>query len=331
MCNNQEVRRFDLSFDDPRVDTGYVYNDSKSTSNKPVLFSDEKGAVCKPSVGYEVENYRIIEKYKKQLAERGLYFPLFVTDGIQVDYEQSHGEYFKILTVPQYESYTVAGHFGELDFDHPATHFSAFFDALNTIGDVIPVSEFGYRDSQDEEGLDGVLNFARFSIAKAQISEEVVKAEEVTSLLQQSQLTIDTIPFQTAHKDGNPNNWRYIQLGDKSGTFMIDLEGLGLARKGWDAGRMYTHLTLRTDLQEIFLNVAQEKKYFSSHAELVYFWRVVMTRSLRELSFLNQGRYHPSMQALYEDSTQQNEFISLVRMSLINTLLQAKTNLSTLI
>lgn len=266
----------------------------EGATNKNTIYLDASGSVFyKLHSEKERANYTIIEKFRAHFEQKNIYFSKLVHAKVT---DQKGGTlYLGISKIPSFHSYDISEHFGDFKLQNLEVNLGTYLDALEEIARTIPVETFS---DYDEEEFAGVLMFLNQSYPLLQKDlENLVSLEELVALFEKSQESVQKLSRVVQHKDANPSNWRAISHNDKTVIAMVDLETLGLARRGWDEGRMYTLLGLDSKKQELFLNLISTRSTFNNADKQTYFWRVVLFRTIREMLLLNSEKYRESLES----------------------------------
>lgn len=190
--------------------------------------------------------------------------------------------------MPFFDSDNIAQRFGKFELKDDISTFKCLLDAFE---EVLSVSDFSA--DVDEEKLENVLTMVQkdYSSISTFLQGQGIELDCVLNLISMSQKHIEGLPRVVQHKDANPSNWRIVNINAKSAVNVIDMETLGLARRGWDEGRVYVQMCLDRTKQENFLEVLNQHPKFQSDEAKIYFWRVVLFRCIRELSLIQSGKY----------------------------------------
>ena len=264
----------------------------QGATNRNKIFLDSSGDIFyKLENKKEQEHYKIIDTFRKELEQKGVMFPtLLETRQITSD----EGLYVGVTRIPNFHAFDIAEHFGAYTDPDPNPSFIAFLAALDSIATTIPAQHF---EEEDEEALSAVLMFVNqaYDLIKEDV-ENIVGQKELADLFTKSQKYIQDIPRVVQHKDANSSNWRTVKVENKIFVNMLDLETLGVARREWDEGRMYSLLCLDEGKQEIFKNLVLDHAAFEDVSQQIYFWRVVLFRSIRELNLIYTEKYRAPLE-----------------------------------
>lgn len=115
-----------------------------------------------------------------------------------------------------------------------------------------------------------------YSSASSLFQVQGIELDYIVDLIIRSQKQVEGLPRVIQHKDANPSNWRIVSINARSVVSVIDIETFGLARRGWDKGRVYVQLCLDKTKQDNFLEVLNQHPKFQSDEARVYFWRVTL-------------------------------------------------------
>jgi len=295
----------------------------QGATNRNKIFLDSSGDIFyKLENKKEQEHYKIIDTFRKELEQKGVIFPnLLETKQITDDGRL----YVGVTRIPDFHAFDIAEHFGAYAISNPKTSFTTFLAAIDSIATTIPTQ---YFKEDDEEQLPGVLMFVNqtYGLIKEDI-ENIVEQKELVDLFTRSQKYIQNIPRVVQHKDANPSNWRTVDTENKTFVNMLDLETLGIARRGWDEGRTYSLLCLDEDKQKIFENLVLDHIAFEDTSQQIYFWRVVLFRSIRELNLIHTEKYRAPLEQY--TNTQSGENINgNIKEGLLRNIRRALTELN---
>lgn len=282
----------------------------------PVRRSLEGAFIYKPKGAKELRNYSILNKYREDLANRGVYYPVLVKNKGLTD--KKGNEYIALITLPFFDRYNIAQRFGRFELGDHRFAFSCLLGAFDAFEKVLPTNLFSTE--ADEEELAGVLDMIKTEYSKIEnfFREKGIESSCVFDLISKSQRFIEGLPRVVQHKDANPSNWRIITINASSAVNVIDMETLGLARRGWDEGRVYVQMCLDENKQDSFLGVLYQHPKFHSEEAKVYFWRVVLFRCIRELSLVCSGKYSSAISE-YERLAGQNSVTNDIKTRLLKT------------
>ncbi|MCX7928355.1 MAG: hypothetical protein N2558_01555 [Patescibacteria group bacterium] len=256
-----------------------------------VRLSSDGAVVYKITSEKELKNYFILQKYRSVLSEMGVFYPfLLKTKNLKDDLGQEYVAFFRF---PLFTPYNILERFGKFKTGNNNDSEKAFrlllkmFDAFEYL---LPTEDF---EGEDEEELKNVLNL--LFLDWMQVVDDFqglgVNFEKIQTLIENSQEVIECLPRVVQHKDANPSNWRIVHINGKDVINVIDMETLGLARRGWDEGRVFVQLSLDSLKQEKFLSILFSHDKFQDPKSRIYFWRVILFRCIRELALIKRGKY----------------------------------------
>ncbi len=288
-----------------------------SGTNRSSVFSSHEGMLIhKPESRRELENFRIVERYRAKLVEKGVCFPLLIS--LRLANQGGSGE-LVMASFPYFEPYNIEEHFGRFQVFEEERVMRAYLKSLRTIADVIPASEFEGR-REDEEGLiETIEMLGEFASFIEDDTNKVVPYEVFYEIVEKTQIGLSEVGF-VAHKDANPSNWRAVLINDRIYINYIDLETLGCARPGWDEGRAFVLFSLDPNKQKMILGMMSEEKTFQNKNAMEYFWRVVVLRSLRELYLLRSGKYDAPLLSHTHDAIKKEDLKEEIVNSVLETL-----------
>ena len=235
----------------------------------------------------ELLNYEVLNRVREKLFAAGVSFPVLVGNA---DSPADRMTLMAITLLPDFKRFSIRQHFGEFSLPESKRAFNECLRAFDTLARTVPADTF--QDSDDKEAEDAVRSFVMVSAKQLEKDPEIAsRMSEILQSIAASQQSVAALPRVVQHRDASPSNWRFTQVNDQSFISFIDLETLGLARRGWDEGRLFTLLCLDSGKQAEFLSAVMNHPSFEDKEAKIYFWRTVVVRSLRELYLLESGRY----------------------------------------
>jgi hypothetical protein len=243
------------------------------------VFSGGKGAIYQKNLSeIELNNYSKVDRKRFEFSEGDpiVVFPKIITCSSSLD--------CKMTSPPLF-------HFrGQYDLSVEA--YSAVITALDRISQVFTDTDLQIFDYESEEHLLVFLN---------EIFENIPQLDrsKIKSSISSTKDCLTNLPFLPSHGDAHVGNWSFSLLNWKPVISFIDMETLGLYRRGWDLGRMYALLSGHNNDQINLLSAISSAGDSFSELELKYFWRTVLIRSLRNLYRINAG-------TLYNELTSQD-------------------------
>ncbi len=287
------------------------------TNRNPVFSIYEGLIIYKPESEQELNNYKIVNKYRQKLQERGVCFPVL----LQTKDLNSVPGYFAQISLPFFQPFTIEEHFGKFGLFEEKKVLEAYIKGIRTIGEVIPQYEF---ESHEEEGVDQTLAMVNtFREYVEDYTKTITPYINFSKIIKDNLISVEGLQLDVSHKDANPSNWRAVTINDKLFINFIDLETLGLAHPGWDEGRTYVLFAMNPERQKLFLELLKEEPAFQDKNILTNFWLVVMLRSLREIYFLKRGKYDESIENYKSIDSERNELKESIISAVGETLKQA--------
>lgn len=249
----------------------------------------ENNTVIKTMPDREFQAYQALQGYRDAMAQDNLR----VTIPQLLDYDpDSHRAVLSYMG--DFTQFSPTQYFGSSPVGTPRytrlVHEVAQLIRLNVPREAVP-EQFDYENSKDtEEGLE--ISSVTFMTRSLRGHEPAVihdLVREVTAAARQSQPLIDKLPLYAAHRDPNPNNMHVISDGHEVEVALVDWETFGLARVGYDEGRLMSHFALDTAKQDQYAQQIEDT--LDDNAERAYFWRVSASRCTREAILFINGQY----------------------------------------
>jgi hypothetical protein len=252
-------------------------------------------------------------------------FPILLKTGL------SHGEasqtHVALITLPGFHPYNVAEHFGKFSVSNRTETFSLYLNALDAFSN-LPVDNFPAQP--DDEKFEDVSDYIKTIYPSIQRDiETVADVDTLVGVFRRTQKHIEPLPRVIQHRDANPSNWRVVQVNEEKYINLIDLETVGLARRGWDEGRLYSLMSLDPQKQQEFKDIVYKHPSFETKESQMYFWRVVLFRSMRELKLINSGKYNTPI-TLYNQQNSTNIEDS-IKSGIVKTVRQTMNELERII
>lgn len=175
-------------------------------------------------------------------------------------------------------------------FDY-LTHMNSAFQLMRDAlpADAVP-NTADYEASVD--GTPSSITYLASELTRAMPARYHEYFAAIRQMAQASQSHIIDLPQYPCHRDPNPNN--YLWLEDERVFKIVDWETFGMAREGYDEGRLFTYLALNPSAQMAYLQVCGPRLLQGDAG--VYFWRVVAMRAFREITSFHSGRYDMRLQ-----------------------------------